>query len=304
MANVIVGFVPHDAPAVRGTGWCPAPTPVALQVSRDAASRPPIRIPRSDVEDEPSADHADHAGHGDPDDLEGFETSMSRLLARAKGWLALVVAVALVLPFGGWLVDEFAFGSAGTEVEQQLGAEAELAEALLLVRSSDAVGRTTTGSAFAVELDGRPVVVTNRHVVEGACTISVRRLDGGPALQVDSHRLAAVRDVAVLELTDADDIPPALLVGDAAMPGDEVRVVGFPVGRPSISAGPVQEAAPGRLVLDLDIDPGASGSPVLDDAGRVVGQVYARTADGRGVATPLSALVAAAQDAIPAPACS
>ena len=259
------------------------------------------------MEEEPSGEpleHVDPDDPDDPDDLEGVETSMSRLLARAKGWLALVVAVALVLPFGGWLVDEFAFGSAGTEVEQQLGADANLAEALLLVRSNDAVGRTTTGSAFAVELDGTPVVVTNRHVVEGACTISVRRLDGGPALQVDSHRLAAVRDVAVLELADADDIPPALLVGEEAMPGDEVRVVGFPVGRPDISAGPVQEAAPGRLVLDLDIDPGASGSPVLDDAGRVVGQVYARTADGRGVATPLSALVDAARAAIPAPPCS
>jgi hypothetical protein len=53
----------------------------------------------------------------DPDDLDDVETSMSRLLSRAKGWLALVVAIALVLPFGSWLVDEFAFGSAGTEVE-------------------------------------------------------------------------------------------------------------------------------------------------------------------------------------------
>lgn len=257
------------------------------------------------MEDEPpgDAEHAEHLGDDDLDDLDGVETSMSRMVARAKGWLALVVAVALVLPFGGWLLEEFAFGSAGSEVEEQLGADAALADALLLVRSSDCVGRTSTGSAFAVELDGMPVVLTNRHVVEDARTIGVRRLAGGTALRVATHRVSAERDVAVLELVDAAELPPALSVGDTAVPGDEVRVVGFPAGRPAISSGPVQETAPGRLVLDLDIDPGASGSPVLDDAGRVVGQIYARTADGRGVATPLSALLAAARTATPAPEC-
>jgi S1-C subfamily serine protease len=258
------------------------------------------------VETQPSDENDEHDepdGYDDPDDLEGVETTMSRLLARSKGWLALVLALALVLPFGGWLVDEFAFGSAGTEVEEQLGADAELADALLLVRSSDCAGRTTTGSAFAIELDGAPVVVTNRHVVEGARSIAVRPLDGGAALGVAAHRLAAEWDVAVLELSDPGSVPPALAVGATAAPGDEVRVVGFPSGRPSISSGPVAEAAPGRLVLDLTIDPGASGSPVLDDAGRVVGQVHARTADGRGIATPLAALADAARTAEPAEPC-
>jgi S1-C subfamily serine protease len=260
------------------------------------------------VEHQPSDDrgpdgHADEYPDGHDDDLDGVETSMSRMLSRAKGWLALLVAAALVLPFGGWLVDEFAFGSAGTEVEEQLGADADLADALLLVRSSDCVGRTTTGSAFAIDLDGVPVVVTNRHVVEGARTIGLRPLDGGPALRVASHRLATDRDVAVLELADPAEVPPSLLVGATAAPGDRVRVVGFPGGRPRIASGPVAEAAPSRMLLDLAIDPGASGSPVLDESGQVVGQVYARTSDGRGVATPLAALVTAVADAVPAAPC-
>ena len=245
----------------------------------------------------------EHQPSDDDDDLDGVQTSMSRLLARAKGWLALVVAVALVLPFGGWLVDEFAFGSAGSEVERRLGDDAGLADALLLVRSSDCAGRTTTGSAFAIDLDGTSVVVTNRHVVEDARTIGLRPLEGGPALRVVSHRLATARDVAVLELADPDELPSSLPVGSAVAPGDEVRVVGFPSGRPRITAGPVEAAAPDRLVLDLAIDAGASGSPVLDGAGRVVGQVHARTADGRGIATPLAALTDAAATAVPAPPC-
>jgi S1-C subfamily serine protease len=262
---------------------------------QDEPSGDPEHLEDGDLEDANDLEDPEHLD--DLDDLDGVETSMSRLVARARGWLALVVVIALVVPFGGWLVDEFAFGSAGSEVEEQLGTDAALADALLLVRSSDCAGRTTTGSAFAVELDGTPVVVTNRHVVEDARTIGVRRLAGGTALQVASHRVSEERDVAVLELVDAAGLPPALTVGDTVVPGDEVRVVGFPAGRPDISSGPVQEAAPGRLVLDLEIDPGASGSPVLDDAGRVVGQVYARTTEGRGVATPLGDLLAAARTA-------
>lgn len=242
---------------------------------------------------------------GDPsdDDLDDVQTPMSRLLAHAKGWLALVVVAALVLPFAGWLVNEFAFESAGSEVEEQLGDDAGLTDALLLVRSSDCLGQTSTGSAFAVEIDGSPVVVTNRHVVEDARTIGLRPLDGGPALRVASHRLATDQDVAVLELADPEAVPPALPTGRAVAPGDEVRVVGFPSGRPRIAAGPVEDVASGRLVLDLVIYPGASGSPVLDDDGRVVGQVHASTSDGQGIATPVAALTAAAAAAVPAPSC-
>jgi S1-C subfamily serine protease len=184
-----------------------------------------------------------------------------------------------------------------------LGEDADLADALLLVRSSDCVGRTTTGSAFAVEIDGVPVVVTNRHVVEDARTIAVRPLEGGAALGVVSHRLAADADVAVLELADPAAIPPSLEIGAPVARGDEVRVIGFPSGRPTITAGPVEDAAPSRLVLDLAVDPGASGSPVLDETGRVVGQVHARTPDGRGIATPSTTLLEAASGATPAPPC-
>lgn len=239
----------------------------------------------------------------DLDDLDGFETASSRFAARVRWLVVVVVALGLLVPAGRWALDELAFGAAGDAVEERLGDEAGLAEALVLVRTVDCSGRSSSGSAFALDLDGEPVLVTNRHVVEDARMVSVRPFDGGPAVPVGRHLVAASADVAVLELVDATEVPPTLPLGPAARSGEEVRTVGFPGGRPSTTAGPVAELAADRMILDLVIDPGASGSPVLDDAGQVVGQVFARMVDGRGIATPRDALVAAISAAEPAPAC-
>lgn len=235
----------------------------------------------------------------DPDSLEGAQTSMSRFLGRGRWIVALVLAIALAFPVGGLLLDELAFRGSGDAVEAELGDSAFLADAVLLVRSIDCGGLVSTGSAFAVEIDGEVVLVTNRHVVDGARTSGVRPLDGGPSVRVANHRLSDVADVAVLELDDPDQIPEPLPVGAAADIGDEVRIIGFPGGRAATTTGPVSVARADRMVLDLQVDAGASGSPVLDADGNVVGQVFARTSAGEGVATPLPRLLEAATQADP-----
>jgi S1-C subfamily serine protease len=237
----------------------------------------------------------------DLDDLREVDTLMTRLAGRAGRVLAGVLAVVLAIPVGGWILDELAFDALGRAVEAEVEDPA-VTDAVLLVTSVDCAGRVSTGTAFAVAIGGNAVVVTNRHVVAGARATSVRPLDGGAARPVLEHRLASGADVAVLELED-DVVPPPLPTGTPVVVGDEVRTLGFPRARPATTAGSVSEASGGRLELDLIVDPGASGSPVVDAEGRVVGQVFARTDDGRGVATALDALVAAVAEAQPAPDC-
>ena len=244
---------------------------------------------------EPDADEA-----FDPDSLEGLETSMSRFLGRGRWIVALVLAIALVFPVGGWLLDELAFRGSGDAVEAELGDAAFLADAVLLVRSVDCGGLVSTGSAFAVEVDDEVVLVTNRHVVDDARTIGVRPLDGGPSVRAANHRLSDLADVAVLELDDPTLMPEPLPSGDEAAIGAEVRIIGFPGGRAATTTGPVAVAGPDRMVLDLEVDAGASGSPVLDGEGNVVGQVFARTSEGTGVATPLPRLLEAIRQVGPA----
>ena len=129
-----------------------------------------------------------------------------------------------------------------------------------------------TGTAFAVG-DGR--LATAFHVVVGARRVRVHLPDGTEAVTDRVWALDPERDVAVLAL-DADLAPLPLAPADA--PGR----VAFTVG----AAGPVAA----RRFPDLDrqgvrvagnaIAPGASGGPLLDGRGRVLGVVVAGRGDG------------------------
>lgn len=234
------------------------------------------------------------------DDLDGFETPMSRFLERAKGLLGVVLAIALVVPLGAGLLQWLVFDRAGDRVVEELTAadlDAALAESVLLVGGSTCAGGAVTGTAFAATIDGRDVLLTNAHVVAGVRDVGVRPLGGGPGVPVASWQPSRVADVAVLELADPADLPPTLVVADRTPPaGTPVRTVGFPSGLPFTADGDVAAVGAGRVELDLRVDPGASGSPVLDRTGAVVAQVFARTAEGRGVATPVGTVRSALDD--------
>jgi S1-C subfamily serine protease len=65
----------------------------------------------------------------------------------------------------------------------------------------------------------------------------------------------------------------------------------------------VRAVDPDVLQVELATDPGASGSPLVTEDGRVAGQIFARSSRGQGLATPIARLVAAVEAATPAPAC-
>jgi hypothetical protein len=285
----------HAAPQHAGAG------PEAHDLDVPGSGQPAPEPHGPGGPDDPD-DPGGPGGPGGPDDLDGYQTTMARVFGRLRVALGVLVAVAMLVPAGGWALDRLAVISAGGAVEEALGDDSAITESLLLVRSVDCGGRSRSGSAFSLELDGAPTVVTNRHVVESARSTIVQPLDAGPGVQVRAVLLAETADVAVLVL-DAEAVPPALRVGPSASLGQSIVTVGFPGARPALREGRVDRVEPTRLLLALEVGAGASGSPVLDDDGRVVGQVFARTADQRGVATPVELLRSAVADARVAPGC-
>ena len=127
------------------------------------------------------------------------------------------------------------------------------------------------------------LVITNHHVVEGSREIVLIDSRGREiaAQLVLSNR---ADDLALLRVADASALPPTLplAVADAAA-GSEVFALGYPrideLGHsPKLSAGfiGVNAAAgggPRTYRLDLNIEPGYSGGPLLNARGEVVGTV-------------------------------
>jgi S1-C subfamily serine protease len=250
---------------------------------------------------------ADRAAVGERSDRDAQPPAVDELDAAAGArrrrlrWLALLLAVLLAVPSSGWLIDELGFRSAGRDVAGEV--DQALVDSVLLVRAGRCDGTVVTGTAFVLALDGGPVVVTNRHVVERVRTAGIRPLTGGQPATVTEVRLAEDADVAVLEVASPDRLPAALLPGGGAEVGTELRLVGFPAARAFTTTGTVRAADPELLQVELATDPGASGSPLVTGDGRVAGQIFARTPRGEGLATPIARLLAAVDAAMPAPAC-
>jgi S1-C subfamily serine protease len=159
----------------------------------------------------------------------------------------------------------------------------------------EACGRLQEGTGFFVD-DG--VVITNAHVVAGEDESILELADGR---EVDAEVVAfdPARDIAVLR-TGADAPPLEVRAGGE---GDIGGVFGHPGGRPlEISPFEVGEVITARgrdiyddarterqvMVLAADLEPGDSGSALIDTEGRVVGVAFAVAPDRSGVAYALA----------------
>jgi S1-C subfamily serine protease len=136
------------------------------------------------------------------------------------------------------------------------------------------------GSGVIITPDG--LILTNHHVVEDAAEIGVTLLDGehhtGYLVGSDPET-----DLAVIKINDNSG--PAAELGSSAdlRAGQLVVAIGNPLGfQNTVSAGVVSalgrslRSRNGRLIeniiqTDVSLNPGNSGGPLVDSAGRIVG---------------------------------
>ncbi|MDO8144695.1 MULTISPECIES: S1C family serine protease [unclassified Isoptericola] len=168
----------------------------------------------------------------------------------------------------------------------------------------------STGSGFALDAT---TLITNRHVVADSESLQVNTYDGRD-IDVSAASTAALADLAVVRTEDELPSAPELAEADPE-PGASVSVVGYPSGGAlTVTAGevigtttdPLNENLGEVLVTDAPVEPGSSGSAALDEAGRVIGVVYAKTTDGRSLVVPQSTLRELLEDTsafTPLPAC-
>jgi serine protease Do len=136
----------------------------------------------------------------------------------------------------------------------------------------------TYGSGFLIDPAG--IIVTNKHVVDGALDITAILSDGERA-HATLLAVAAMLDLAVLKV-DVGHPLPVLKWGDseALQVGDPVLTIGNPLGIGiSVSAGivsalnrDIQDTPFDQYIqTDAAINHGNSGGPLIDADGDVVG---------------------------------
>jgi len=160
--------------------------------------------------------------------------------------------------------------------------------AVIVVRFSDTT-QIFEGTAFSVDAKGR--MLTNRHTVvnhdgERARDVAIRFSGSTDVLPARIVRIAPDADLAVIQVESAGPFP--IIAGFATSPleaGAPIALIGFPGGcggcqrpRAKMVTGTVTAASDSVLELDAFSGTGASGSPIFDRNGLVVGVMFG----GRG----------------------
>jgi len=236
---------------------------------------------------------------------------------RGRRRLTAAATLAGLLMFGGCAA---ASSSASRAVERSAAAVPGIVD---IETNVDLPGAAGAGTGMV--LRGSGVVLTNNHVIRGATAIRVTDLDNGRTYRASIVGYDASADIAVLQLKSASGLKTiplgdssTLKVGDAVTAlGNAGGVGGHPssatgtitaLGR-SLAAGDengASEQLSGLIETSAPLEPGDSGGPLLDSAGKAIGMDTAASASlffqpqaTQGYAIPINtatAIAAAIED--------
>jgi serine protease Do len=175
-------------------------------------------------------------------------------------------------------------------------------------QATDPFSLPATGIGSGVIYNAGGWILTNRHVVCGADTLTVKLLDGSD-FTGHTYGTDSLTDLAIVKV-DGKDLPAAKLGNSSALkPGQLSVAIGSPLGTftNSVTSGVV--SAMGRDIVvnddcgnggakslrnliqtDAAINPGNSGGALVDSGGAVIGinTATAGNAQGIGFAIPIN----------------
>lgn len=196
--------------------------------------------------------------------------AVSRLRKAAAGVVAFAVGAGAVLMVS-------TVGTAGAPLDEPLDHTQLVATAVAgtMRLSARGCGQRSIGTGVVVVHDGDVLLVTNRHLVEGALDAKIDQGGTGRFRPV----VARSENVDLALVQPAGGLPIALAANDPAA-GDEITLAGHGGGGELrvadaavhiVTDGAAYGIAGPVLLIDAPTVEGFSGGPVLDHRGRLVG---------------------------------
>ena len=152
--------------------------------------------------------------------------------------------------------------------------------------TSGSLAKKGTGTAFIVNAAGH--AITNHHVVEGCTEVRAEGRDGVVKVVTSD----VVNDLAQLQIPGVPTAPATIASDPAKLrQGEDIVVFGFPLSAVLSSGGNLTPGVVSALTglgnntnqiqITAPIQPGSSGSPVINKKGEVVGVVAMKLSDSK-----------------------
>jgi S1-C subfamily serine protease len=176
--------------------------------------------------------------------------------------------------------------SSGWKVGTVLARESDSAGAGRQPALSGSLAKKNTGTAFIVNAAGH--AITNHHVVEGCTEVRAEGHDGVVKVVTSD----VINDLAQLQIPGAVSAQATIASEPAKLrQGEDIVVFGFPLNAVLSSGGNLTPGVVSALTglgnntnqiqITAPIQPGSSGSPVINRRGEVVGVVSMKLSDSK-----------------------
>jgi TPR repeat protein len=156
-----------------------------------------------------------------------------------------------------------------------------------VIRSGGTLSKRSTGTIFVVSKAGQ--AITNQHVTNGCTELRIQGRNGVAKMITED----VVNDLALIQMPAPTDAAAIASDPGKLRQGEDVVVFGFPLNSILSSGGNltlgVVSALTGmgnntnQIQITAPIQPGSSGSPVLNKKGEVVGVVSMKLSDTKMV---------------------
>jgi S1-C subfamily serine protease len=195
-----------------------------------------------------------------------------------------------------------------SEASTVVAAASRVSPAVVQIVAEDGEGDSEVGSGIIY--DSRGWILTNKHVVVGAQTVTVR-LSDDRQMAATVYGLDTLTDLAIVKIDNPSGLTVAPMGDSSSLQvGQLAIVIGSPLGLQypsSVTSGIVSaldrdlsvastdptstasDSLHGLIQTDAAINSGNSGGPLVDASGRVVGvtTAEAQVAEGIGFAIPI-----------------